>query len=179
MMSKSLKNTCQGDYCTLANVSDVVTGKEDANFSVPNGKYKFFTCSNDTLTCNDFVWDKSAVLIAGNGDFNVKLYTGKFNAYQRTYVLTPPEEYYGLVYMASLYRINSFKSASAGSIVKFIAKADIENIPLFIPKDTSYLQCMNKLIHLQEKNNQENGVLVSLRDWLLPMLMNGQAIISN
>ena len=179
MMSKSLKNTCQGNYCTLANVSDVVTGKEDANFSVPNGKYKFFTCSNDTLTCNDFVWDKSAVLIAGNGDFNVKHYTGKFNAYQRTYVLTPPEEYYGLVYMASLYRINSFKSASACSIVKFIAKADIENIPLFIPKDTSYLQCMNKLIHLQEKNNQENEVLVSLRDWLLPMLMNGQAIITN
>ena len=31
--------------------------------------------------------------------------------------------------------INSFKSASSGSIVKFITKGDIENIPVFIPND--------------------------------------------
>lgn len=33
----------------IGNLTTVVTGKEDANFSSPNGKYKFFTCSQDCL----------------------------------------------------------------------------------------------------------------------------------
>ena len=119
------------------------------------------------------------ILIAGNGDFNVKHYSGKFNAYQRTYVLTPDKKYFGLLYLASLYRINSFKSRSSGSIVKFITKSDVENIPVFIPNDMFYLQELNKLIYLQEQNKLENELLVNLRDWLLPMLMNGQATISD
>ena len=37
-----------------------------------------------------------------NGDFNVKHYQGKFNAYQRTYVLIPKEEkYFGSIYFAT------------------------------------------------------------------------------
>ena len=42
-----------------------------------------------------------------------------------------------------------------------------------------YLQELNKLIYLQEQNKLENELLVNLRDWLLPMLMNGQATISD
>jgi len=41
------------------------------------------------------------------------------------------------------------------------------------------LQELNKLIYLQEQNKLENELLVNLRDWLLPMLMNGQATISD
>lgn len=179
MMSQAMKDNISGRFTYASNLSEVVTGKEDANFSVPNGKFSFFTCSINPLKCNEYRWDTSAVIIAGNGDFNVKHYTGKFNAYQRTYVLTPPSEYYGLLYMASLYRINSFKSSSAGSIVKFITKGDVENIPVFIPDNTQYLEQMNRLILLKEKNNLENEELISLRDWLLPMLMNGQATIED
>ena len=134
MMCKAQYGNIEGTFTVASKLTDVVTGKEDANFASPNGKYKFFTCSNDTLNCDEYVFDSSAILIAGNGDFNVKHYSGKFNAYQRTYVLIPDHQYYGLLYFASLYQINSFKSASSGSIVKFITKGDIENIPVFIPK---------------------------------------------
>lgn len=179
MMSQAMKNEIHGHFTTVSKLSEVVTGKEDANFSTFNGKFKFFTCSNDTLNCNEYIWDASAILIAGNGDFNVKHYTGKFNAYQRTYVLIPYIDYYGLLYMASLHQINSFKSASAGSIVKFITKGDIENIPVFIPDDSNYLEQMNQLVLFQENNNHENEELNAIRNWLLPMLINGQVTVTD
>ena len=63
------------------------------------------------------------VLIAGNGDFNVKHYNGEFNAYQRTYVLIPSDSlYYGTLYMSALKLVQKFRKASSGSIVKFISK---------------------------------------------------------
>lgn len=179
MMVGAEKKRISGRNVIAKDITEVITGKEDANFSTPNGEYKFFTCSTTPLKCDESAFDSASILIAGNGDFNVKHYTGKFNAYQRTYVLTPPDKYYALLYLASLYRINSFKSASAGSIVKFITKGDVENIPLFIPDNELYLQQLNSFVYMQEQISDENEKLVQVRDWLLPMLMNGQATISD
>jgi type I restriction enzyme S subunit len=176
-MSNTVCNNIEGKHCIVKDIASVTTGKEDANFSDSNGAYKFFTCSNTTLKCNEFVFDSSSILIAGNGDFNVKHYSGKFNAYQRTYVLTPSQENYCILYLASFYRINALKSKSSGSIVKFITLSDIENIPVFIPSDKTILLKLNNLIALQEQNSKENELLMQIRDFLLPMLINGQAII--
>lgn len=177
MISNVAKNKINGQHTIAKSLVEIKTGKQDANFSVDNGKYKFFTCSNTPLTCDEFKFDNSSILIAGNGDFNVKHYTGKFNAYQRTYVLSPSDEYYALLYLSCLYRINSFRSSSTGSIVKFITKSDIDNIPVFVPDDENFLNKLNTLLKLIEKNNTENDELSNLRDWLLPMLMNGQVTI--
>lgn len=174
---KTQKNEVSGQLLSAKDLVDILTGKEDANFSIENGKYKFFTCSNEPLNCDEYRFNSSSVLIAGNGDFNVKHYTGKFNAYQRTYVLTPQKEYYALLYLSCVDRINAFKSKSTGSIVKFITKNDIESIPVFVPDDKNILNGLNKLLSLKEKNNKENEYLISLRDFLLPLLMNGQATI--
>ena len=178
MMVKAKNNKINGNYTVAKNLAQVITGKEDANFSVLNGRYKFFTCSNTPLRCNEYFFNSSSVLIAGNGDFNIKHYSGKFNAYQRTYVLSPEKKYYAL-YLSSLYRINSFKLNSSGSIVKFITKGDVENIPVFIPDDSIYLEELNKLLLLKEQNSIENEELIQLRDSLLPILMNGQATIGD
>ena len=145
----------------------------------PLAKYNFFTCSSNTLKCDEYAFNASSILIAGNGEFNVKHYTGKFNAYQRTYVLIPDLEYYALLYLASMYQIKSFKSAASGSIVKFITKGDIENIPVFIPDNKAILNKFNCLLMLQEQYQKESDELASIRDWLLPMLMNGQAAIED
>ena len=74
-------------YFSLKTVANITTGKEDANFASPNGKYNFYTCSEEISKCNEFAFDGNSILIAGNGNFNVKYYNGKFNAYQRTYVI--------------------------------------------------------------------------------------------
>ena len=178
IMSQAKKGLILGTHAIASELSEITTGREDANFADTNGKYKFFTCSSETLKCNHYAFNSSSILIAGNGEFNVKHFSGKFNAYQRTYVLTPKQEHYGLLYLACLYQIKSFKSSSAGSIVKFITKGDIDNIPVFIPDDETYLIQMNKLLDLQEMRLRENEKLLALRDFLLPLLMNGQATIA-
>ena len=72
----------------LGNLCTITTGKLDANAMNVDGQYMFFTCSRETYKTNTFAFDGEALLIAGNGEIgSVKYYVGKFNAYQRTYVL--------------------------------------------------------------------------------------------
>lgn len=156
---------------------EVQTGSEDANFATPQGKYKFFTCAQESYQCDTPAFEGHAILIAGNGDFNVKHYTGEFNAYQRTYVLLPKKQNYALLYFVVQQRIAHFKKGSNGSIVKFIRKSDVENIPIPYPNDTKILDTLNHFILMKEQKMSENQKLAQLRDWLLPMLMNGQVRI--
>ena len=72
----------------LGALCNITTGKLDANAMVENGQYKFFTCSHDEYQIDTYAFDGEAILIAGNGDVGyTRYYSGKFNAYQRTYVL--------------------------------------------------------------------------------------------
>lgn len=157
-----------------SDIANTTTGKEDANFATENGKYAYFTCGSNILKCDEYKFDGKAILIAGNGDFNVKYYDGKFNAYQRTYVLMPDERYIGILYQASKRKIEWFKKGSNGSIVKFITKGDIDNIELTIPDDDKLCDPLNSILNFIHHNKIENSKLASLRDFLLPMLMNGQ-----
>lgn len=164
------------EVSSVGKVAPVCTGKEDANFATVNGKYKFFTCSQESLLCDTPIFSGHAVLIAGNGDFNVKHYTGDFNAYQRTYVLIPDNPmYYGIMYMAAKNQIQALKNGSNGSIVKFITKSDVETIPILFPIGDSICSQLNNILIKIEHCKRENDELSKLRDWLLPMLMNGQA----
>lgn len=164
----------------VAELLSVVTGKEDANFSTPDGKYPFFTCSMDNYWCDEFAFDGSAILVAGNGELNVKYYEGKFNAYQRTYVLIPNErKYAGLIYLNVKKRIDSLKKGSNGSIVKFITKKDVENIGILIPDDEKLLEPINQLMHCIQMKNKEIDRLTKFKNFILPLLMNGQIKIEN
>jgi type I restriction enzyme S subunit len=72
----------------LGEVSSIKTGKKDANAMSDNGEYAFFTCSRQNYKINNYSFDGKALLIAGNGDVgHIKYYEGKFDAYQRTYVV--------------------------------------------------------------------------------------------
>lgn len=64
----------------LGKLVDVKTGKLDANAAEENGKYPFFTTAKEVYKINQYSFDNEAVLVAGNGDLNVKYYNGKFNA---------------------------------------------------------------------------------------------------
>lgn len=164
-------------------VSDLVnikTGKEDANFAVEHGEYHFFTCGETNLRCDNYVFDGKAILLAGNGSFSVKKYQGKFNAYQRTYVLMPEDSLFAILYFAVKDRVTSFISGSRGSIVKFITKGDIESIYIPLPKDKNleFAKILNALLDKSSFLYEESIKLEGLRDWLLPMLMNGQVTVS-
>jgi type I restriction enzyme, S subunit len=73
----------------LGDLSSIRTGKKDVNEGNPNGKYPFFTCAREHTFSDAYSFDTEALLIAGNGDVgHVSYYNGKFEAYQRTYVLS-------------------------------------------------------------------------------------------
>ena len=161
----------------LSDLLPVLTGKEDANFASNDGEFNFFTCSEDVYKCDDYAFSGKAVLLAGNGNFNIKLYNGKFNAYQRTYVLIPNDsKFYTNVYFSIKDRIQHLTNGSRGSIVKFITKGDIETIPVALPMKghENLFEELNSVLDLIELNLRENQRLKEVRDYLLPLLMNGQ-----
>lgn len=162
------------DKVELEDFFPVVTGKKDANASSENGKYPFFTCSKTISKIDDYVFDNSAILLAGNGDFNVKFYRGKFDAYQRTYVLIPNNpDYLGFLYWAISYNLPRITANYRGSVIKFITKGNIESFKVpFV--DNEYIPAFMKYLERIEKNNQQNKVLAGLRDALLPKLMSGE-----
>ena len=78
------------EYKTLGELCNTITtGKLNANAMVENGEYPFYTCDSTPYRIDKYAFDEEAILISGNGSQvgHVNYYKGKFNAYQRTYVL--------------------------------------------------------------------------------------------
>ncbi|HFC8550241.1 TPA: restriction endonuclease subunit S [Neisseria lactamica] len=166
----------------LSELVTLSTGKEDANFATEQGIYPFFTCSEKILKCDVYSFDTQAILLAGNGTFSVKRFTGRFNAYQRTYVLeSKSKNLYPIVYFVIIDNVIKFTSGSRGSIIKFITRGDIEHIDVVLPNDIENMRFSEVLYtyllqaELLEKQNYQ---LTQLRDFLLPMLMNGQVSVA-
>lgn len=118
-----------GDYVKIK------TGKLDANASNDNGKYPFFTCSKEPLRIETYSYDCECVLVAGNGDLNVKYYFGKFDAYQRTYIIESINKkslsVRYLYYFLDKY-VETLREQSIGGVIKYIKLGNLTEaqIPL-------------------------------------------------
>ncbi len=167
----------------LADFLPVITGKKNANVSSDKGEYPFFSCSQDFSWTNEYSFDGHAILVAGNGDFNVKWYNGKFEAYQRTYVLIPyVERFTSWLYYAVKYNLTSITSAARGSVIKFITKGNLENFAFAAPEDLDHLGIIDTFASINRAIDgliQENYRLSALRDTLLPKLMSGEIDVSD
>lgn len=155
----------------------IATGKRDANFGTENGKYDFWTTANSPIKADEFSFEGKAILIAGNGNFYVNFTEGKFEAYQRTYVIQSEDENMLIfMYMACLQSVEKLRKGSNGSIIKYITIGDVDNIASPYDKKVvdDFVKIYSPLINLISKNKRQNQELTQLRDWLLPMLMNGQ-----
>mgnify|MGYP000845115130 CR=1 FL=1 len=98
----------------------IATGKRDANFGTENGKYDFWTTANSPIKADEFSFEGKAILIAGNGNFYVNFTEGKFEAYQRTYVIQSEDENMLIfMYMACLQSVEKLRKGSNGSIIKY------------------------------------------------------------
>ncbi|SSC09334.1 restriction endonuclease subunit S [bacterium endosymbiont of Bathymodiolus sp. 5 South] len=162
----------------------VKTGKKNSNYGTDDGKYPFFTCSQKSILAPDYSFDGNAILLAGNGDFNIKRYSGKFEAYQRTYVLMPHEKkYFGFLYVLMKYFLNEITSGHQGSVINFITKGMIENFTVKLPKESQNTdQAFKELDEIFEKvdsNQKQIHTLQSLRDTLLPKLISGEVRIAS
>lgn len=123
----------------LGEIVTFKTGKLDSNAAEEMGQFPFFTCSPNTLTINSFAFDTEAVILAGNnanGVFSIKHYSGKFNAYQRTYVIEPINKETvssRYAYFLLSQMIGSLKELSIGSATKFLTKTILNALPVRLP----------------------------------------------
>ena len=162
---------------SLSEFLPVITGKKDANVA-KGGPYPFFSCSQDYGWTNDYSFEGNAILVAGNGDFNVKMYNGKFEAYQRTYVLMPYNpRYTAWLFYAIRYHLNDITSAARGSVIKFITKGNLADFRFPAPLNLDKSEVIEKFNWIKKyvaANQQESRRLAALRDTLLPRLMSGE-----
>lgn len=119
-----------GDYTCIK------TGKLDANASSDNGIYPFFTCSKEPLSIDSYSYDCECVLVAGNGDLNVKYYLGKFDAYQRTYIIESNNKEKLLVrylyYFLDKY-VETLREQSIGGVIKYIKLGNLTEAHIPLP----------------------------------------------
>ncbi|UTC81564.1 restriction endonuclease subunit S [Treponema sp. OMZ 798] len=167
----------------LGDFLPVITGKKNANVSSLKGKYPFFSCSHDISWTDEYSFDGYAILVAGNGDFNVKWYDGKFEAYQRTYVLIPKDpRYTSWLYYAVKHNLSDITRAARGSVISFITKSNLEEFSFVAPKNLEKFNLIDKFISINkiiDHNIKQIYLLTSLRDTLLPKLMSGEIDVSN
>jgi len=160
------------------------TGKLNSNAAVDNGKYPFFTCSPETLRINDYAFDCEALLLAGNnaeGVFPLKYYKGKFNAYQRTYVITvrdPEMLSYGYLFYNLRTQLKELQNISHGSATKFLTLTllnDIE-IPLSpISEQKAIAEVLSSLDDKIDLLHRQNKTLESLAETLFRQWFNEEA----
>lgn len=114
----------------------IKTGKLDANASSIDGAYPFFTCSKEPLRINTYSYDCECVLVAGNGDLNVKYYQGKFDAYQRTYIVESQDN--KLLWTRYLYYfldtyLEKLREQSIGGVIKYIKLENLTDAKIPLP----------------------------------------------
>jgi type I restriction enzyme S subunit len=123
----------------LGQIALFKTGKLDSNAAVSNGRFPFFTCSQETLRTNTFSFDAECVLLGGNnaaGIFPLKYFMGKFDAYQRTYVITPRDNQQlstRFLYYALKLKLAEFRALSTGAATKFLTLGILNETLLRIP----------------------------------------------
>ena len=120
----------------VSDLTKIRTGKLDANASSEDGKYPFFTCSKEPLRISTYTYDCECVLVAGNGDLNVKYYNGKFDAYQRTYIIEDNSN--GKLYIPYLYYfmedyVKELRKQAIGGVIKYIKLGNLTEAVITVP----------------------------------------------
>lgn len=127
------------DYSVLKwnDVFTTTTGKLDSNAAVDNGEYPFFTCSKEVLRIDKYAFEQEALLLAGNnaaGKYDVKYYNGKFNAYQRTYVLGLKEDWSYRLFQYQLEdKLEYLQQRSLGGLTKYLTLKILGELEFIIP----------------------------------------------
>ena len=155
-----------GDYVRIK------TGKLDANASSENGQYPFFTCSVEPLQIDTYNYDCECVLVAGNGDLNVKYYNGKFDAYQRTYIIESKNK--NVLSVPYLYcfldkYVEELRKQSIGGVIKYIKLGNLTEAQIQMRsteeqnKIVANLEKVNALIFLRKQQLTKLDELIKAR----------------
>ena len=152
----------------LGDMVQFKTGKLNSNAASADGFYPFFTCSRETFRTDTYSFDTEAVLLAGNnasGVYPLKYFKGKFDAYQRTYVITtldPDTITNKFLYYVLQPQLERLQTLSTGAATKFLTLTILKSLEVSIPPSheqqriTSILSAYDDLI---ENNTRRIEIL--------------------
>lgn len=151
------------------------TGKLDSNASVNNGKYPFFTCSEEVFKVDSYSFEQEAVLLGGNnatGKFPLKYFNGKFDAYQRTYVISSNHKRISnkQIYYRIKGLLDEMRESSVGTTTKFLTMQIFNPISIIIPNILTYEsfeKIMQRIYNSKQVYFEENQKLEELKGLLL------------
>ena len=160
----------------LGELVSFTTGKLNSNAAVEDGEYPFFTCSKETFWIDHYAFDTEAILLSGNNAqaiYSVKHYKGKFNAYQRTYVITVKDtariSYRFLSQMLSR-SLERLRVISIGSSTKYLTLGLLLNLPVAIPTYADGFKIGDWLDTTDQKINEHEAKRKTLQDLLRTLL---------
>lgn len=148
----------------LGEISNISTGKLDANAMVKEGRYRFYTCAKEFYYIDNFSFDTEALLISGNGANvgYIHYYKGKFNAYQRTYVLDKFKE--NIIFIKYILeknlKLRIEKEKNSGN-TPYIVLSVLSDMKLELPileeqqKIADFLSVIDEKIEKEEKKVEE------------------------
>jgi len=138
----------------------------DANAATINGAYPFFTCAPDPLRIDNYAFDDDAILLAGNnaqGNFHINRYCGKFNAYQRTYVITAKDGYdIDYIKYSIELSLEHLKKVSQGSQTKFLTMQILNSFKVSDIPYTSQQKLIKSIKKIDQKIELNNRIIAEL-----------------
>ena len=138
------------------------TGKLDANAMVSNGKYRFYTCAKDYFHIDTYAFDDEALLISGNGENvgYIHYYNGKFNAYQRTYVLMSFKADAQFVKMGiDTYLPQKISEETQGGAMPYIKLSTLTSLKIPFTTEEKQLSIRNHYDTIAHKVENETKIL--------------------
>ena len=167
------ESTSGNTYVKLGDICQITTGKLDANAQVDNGIYPFFTCAEQPFKIDSFAFDTEALLISGNGANlgYINYYKGKFNAYQRTYVLDVFSE--NIQYIKWALKVLLPKRIAiekSSSNTPYIVLSTLSDLRLPIPSKDNQCHIAELMQSLERKLSSQialNGSYNMLKQYLL------------
>jgi len=164
---------------TLGPLITLRTGKLDVNAGVDNGEFPFFTCSRDTYKIDVAAYAGKSVIVAGNGDLNVKYYEGEFNAYQRTYILQTVDETVlnpKFLFCFMEKYVETLRNDTQGSTIQYLKKGQFIDAPIGLPSLVEQSRIVDVVSSMDEIIKSVEQAVVdakNLRSGLLSDLLSG------
>ena len=151
------------EYVRLSDICKITTGKLDANAQVENGQYPFFTCAEQPFKIDSYAFNTEALLISGNGANlgYINYYKGKFNAYQRTYVLdhfTVNIQYVKWALKVLLPKRIAIEKSSSNT--PYIVLSTLADLKIPIPNNSKQNYIANLMLSFERKLSNQ----LALRD---------------
>ncbi len=154
----------------LEEICEITTGKLNAGDAVEDGDYPFFTCDPETARIDSYSFDTEAVLLAGNnanGEFNVKYYEGKFDVYQRTYVVKSLDEEKldnRFLYYSLNLKLNFLKAQSVGTATQYLTMTILNDIDIKVPPLEVQKRIVEVLGSIDEKIQRNDEIKDDLEE---------------